>query len=82
MNEPEPASDKHRRISHPVFASYATSDRKQALSACKAIESRGTPCWISSRDVAPGENYQEAIVRPIRMPGAEPSPEAFPSASV
>jgi tetratricopeptide (TPR) repeat protein len=46
--------------------SYSTADRKQALSVCKAIESRGTACWISLRDVAPGENYQEAIVRSIR----------------
>jgi tetratricopeptide (TPR) repeat protein len=66
VNEPEPVSDPDRRISRPVFVSYATTDRKQALSVCKAIESRGTSCWISTRDVAPGENYQEAIVRSIR----------------
>jgi tetratricopeptide (TPR) repeat protein len=52
--------------SAPVFVSYATADRKQALSVCKAIERRGTKCWISTRDVAPGENYQEAIVRALR----------------
>jgi tetratricopeptide (TPR) repeat protein len=50
----------------PVFISYATADRKQALSVCKALERRGTSCWISCRDVAPGENYQEAIVRLLR----------------
>ena len=66
MNEPEPVSDQDRRNSRPIFVSYATSDRKQALAVCKAIESRGTKCWISTRDVAPGENYQEAIVRSIR----------------
>ena len=33
---------------------------------CKALEQRGTECWISSRDVAPGENYQESIVRALR----------------
>jgi tetratricopeptide (TPR) repeat protein len=33
---------------------------------CEAIESRGTACWIATRDVAPGENYQEAIVHAIR----------------
>jgi len=49
-----------------VFISYATADRKKALSVCKAIERRGAKCWISMRDVAPGENYQEAIVRVIR----------------
>jgi tetratricopeptide (TPR) repeat protein len=49
-----------------VFISFATADRKHALSVCKAIEKRGPKCWLSSRDVAPGENYQEAIVRSIR----------------
>ena len=66
MNEPEPVSDQDRRSSRSVFVSYATKDRKQALSVCKAIERRGTKCWISTRDVAPGENYQEAIVRSLR----------------
>lgn len=66
MNEPEPASESDPPILRPVFVSYATADRKQALAVCKAIEDRGTPCWISTRDVAPGENYQEAIVRSIR----------------
>ena len=50
----------------PVFVSYATADRKQALLVCKALERRGTECWIASRDVAPGENYQESIVRALR----------------
>ena len=50
----------------PVFVSYATADRRQALSVCKALERRGTSCWISCRDVPPGENYQEAIVRALR----------------
>jgi tetratricopeptide (TPR) repeat protein len=50
----------------PVFISYATADRAEALKVCKAIESRGTPCWISMRDVPPGENYQEAIVQSLR----------------
>jgi hypothetical protein len=52
--------------SAPVFLSYASADRKEALSICKAVERRGSRCWISARDVQPGENYQEAIVRAIR----------------
>lgn len=66
MNEPETSTNIAERISGHVFISYATEDRKHALSLCKEIESRGTRCWISTRDVAPGENYQEAIVRSIR----------------
>jgi tetratricopeptide (TPR) repeat protein len=55
-----------RQSSRPVFISYASGDRKQALRVCDGLERRGVGCWIASRDVAPGENYQEAIVRAIR----------------
>jgi hypothetical protein len=44
-----------------VFISYATADRAQALKVCEAIESRGTPCWISTRDVPPGANYKDVL---------------------
>jgi hypothetical protein len=30
------------------------------------LEARGLDCWISSRDVHPGENFQEAIVKTLR----------------
>ncbi|MBW0008098.1 MAG: TIR domain-containing protein [Sphingomonas sp.] len=66
MNEPEAGSQEDTRASSPVFVSYATANRKRALAVCAAIESRGPRCWISARDVAPGENYQEAIVRSLR----------------
>jgi len=66
VNEPGAVNDEERRVTRPVFVSYATADRKQALSVCKAIERRGLTCWISTRDVQPGENYQEAIVRALR----------------
>jgi hypothetical protein len=66
VNEPGPVITDEQDASGAVFVSYATSDRKQALNLCKAIERRGRPCWIAARDVAPGENYQEAIVRAIR----------------
>jgi tetratricopeptide (TPR) repeat protein len=66
VNEPGHVTSEDREVSRPVFISYATADRKEALTLCKAIERRGTKCWISTRDVAPGENYQEAIVRSLR----------------
>jgi hypothetical protein len=55
-----------RALMRHIFISYATSDRKEALAVCEAIERRGPRCWIACRDVQPGENYQEAIVRAIR----------------
>jgi tetratricopeptide (TPR) repeat protein len=66
VDELTPATPEQSGLTRPVFISYATADRKQALSICKAIERRGTQCWVSARDVRPGENYQEAIVRSIR----------------
>jgi tetratricopeptide (TPR) repeat protein len=66
VNELTPATAERSGLSRRVFISYATADRKQALSVCKAIERRGTTCWISTRDVQPGENYQEAIVQAVR----------------
>ena len=70
MNEPGPVTSHEHGASRPVFISYATADRKDALAICDAIERRGMSCWISTRDVEPGENYQEAIVRSIRDAGA------------
>ena len=70
MNVPGPVTSEESRSSRSVFVSYATADRKEALSVTKAIERRGPKCWISTRDVAPGENYQEEIVRAIRTASA------------
>ncbi|HEY8434134.1 MAG TPA: TIR domain-containing protein [Sphingomicrobium sp.] len=66
MNKPEKLPGEESRDARPVFVSYATADRKEALAVCKAIERRGLKCWISTRDVEPGENYQESIVRALR----------------
>jgi TolB-like protein len=49
----------------PIFVSYASKDREAALSLCHALENRGSRCWISIRDIGPGENFQVAIPRAI-----------------
>jgi hypothetical protein len=48
-----------------VFISHSSKDNKFARAICAALESRGLPCWISSRDVGPGENFMDAIVNAI-----------------
>jgi len=53
-------------MSASIFISFASQDLKVANTLCKALESRGFKCWIASRDIAPGENFQIAIVRAIR----------------
>ena len=50
----------------PVFISHASGDKKIALAICKVLEDNGIACWISGRDVGPGQNFQERIVRAIR----------------
>jgi len=53
-------------MSADVFISFASQDDKVASTICKAIENRGFKCWISTRDILPGENFQSSIVRAIR----------------
>lgn len=49
-----------------VFISFASKDRKVATTLCQSLERRGVKCWISARDILPGENFQVAIVQAIR----------------
>jgi hypothetical protein len=53
-------------MSAPIFISYSSKDQGVAETICQALEARGIACWISCRDVHPGENFQEAIVRALR----------------
>jgi tetratricopeptide (TPR) repeat protein len=66
MNEPGPVTSHDSHASRAVFVSFSSADADNALHLCSALESRGIQCWISCREVAPGENYQEAIVRAIK----------------
>ncbi len=52
-------------MSAPVFLSHSSRDRAIAETLCAALESRGIPCWMASRDIGPGQNFQEAIVRAL-----------------
>jgi hypothetical protein len=53
-------------VSAPIFISYSSKDQKIAETICRALEARGYACWIAARDVAAGENFQEAIVKALR----------------
>ena len=53
-------------MSAPIFISYSSKDRDMAETICRALEARGHQCWISCRDVPPGQNFQEAIVQALR----------------
>jgi hypothetical protein len=53
-------------VSASIFISYSSSDQKVAETICDALQARGFACWISCRDIGPGENFQESIVKAIR----------------
>jgi tetratricopeptide (TPR) repeat protein len=53
-------------MSAKVFISHSSNDHKAAQTICTALEHRGLVCWMASRDVGPGQNYMDAIVRAIR----------------
>src|SRR5271167_3886514 len=48
-----------------VFVSYASQDAAVANSIVEHLESQGLKCWIAPRDVKPGAQYADAIVRAI-----------------
>lgn len=45
-----------------VFISFSSKDGEFARKLITDIEKRGIPCWISSRNVEPGADYQDAII--------------------
>jgi hypothetical protein len=49
-----------------IFITYSSKDETVARTICTALENRGLACWISSRNVKPGQNFQEQIVKAIR----------------
>jgi hypothetical protein len=54
---------------HDVFICYSSKDEDNARRVLAHTEEHGFTCWISSRDVHPGRNYQESIVRAIEHTG-------------
>ena len=52
-------------LGHDVFVSYASQDAAVANSLVENLEQQGLKCWIAPRDVKPGAQYADAIVRAI-----------------
>jgi hypothetical protein len=50
---------------HKVFIAYSSRDKLVADAACAALEAQRIPCWIAPRDVLPGVEYGESIIRAI-----------------
>jgi TolB-like protein len=52
-------------LGHDVFVSYASQDAAVANSIVESLEQHGLKCWVAPRDVKPGAQYADAIVRAI-----------------
>ena len=48
-----------------AFISHAKTDAKQAADIAAALERNGVKCWIAPRDVEPGRNFGDEIIRGI-----------------
>ena len=48
-----------------VFISHSSKDRDIAEAVCHHLESSGVPCWIAPRDIEPGADWTEGIMRGI-----------------
>ena len=58
-------SDNFASSSRDVFVSYASQDVAVTNSVVEHLEHQGIRCWIAPRDVKPGAQYADAIVRAI-----------------
>ncbi|MGO8800201.1 MAG: toll/interleukin-1 receptor domain-containing protein [Roseiarcus sp.] len=48
-----------------IFICFSSKDEAVALEVVQFLEARKLKCWISVRDVPPGHNYQETIVKAL-----------------
>ena len=48
-----------------VFISHSSKDSEIADAICQHLESAGMPCWIAPRDIEPGADWTEGILRGI-----------------
>jgi TIR domain len=62
MNQDPPSQTT---LGSDVFVSYASQDIAVANSVVAGLEQLGHRCWMAPRDVKPGAQYADAIVRAI-----------------
>ena len=50
---------------HDVFISHSSKNKTVADTVCAVLERRGIRCWIAPRDIMPGQEWAQAIIRGI-----------------
>lgn len=53
-------------MSHDVFISYASDDKKIADAVCFRLEKSGIRCWMAPRDILPGSDWGASVVDAIK----------------
>ncbi len=48
-----------------VFISHSSKDVVAAQSICQFMERHGAACWVAARDIQPGQEYGEQIIKAI-----------------
>jgi hypothetical protein len=48
-----------------VFISHSSADRQIADTVCEYLEAKGITCWIAPRNILPGEEWGDSILRGI-----------------
>ena len=54
-------------MAHDVFISYSTLDKTVADAVCGVLERVGVRCWIAPRDMRPGIDYGEGLLKAIEQ---------------
>src|SRR5271170_1204624 len=49
-----------------VFISHSSTDKKIADTICEFLEAKGASCWIAPRNILPGEEWGDSILRGIQ----------------
>jgi hypothetical protein len=53
-------------MAHDVFISHSSKDKTVADATCAWLERKGLRCWITPRDVKPGADWSDSIMKAIR----------------
>jgi hypothetical protein len=64
---PPRAGQQEPAVGYSAFVSHASDDRAMAEAICEQLEASGFRCWIAPRDVRPGQDYPQEIIRGIEL---------------
>ncbi|MBV8859268.1 MAG: TIR domain-containing protein [Acidobacteria bacterium] len=53
-------------MTYDVFISHSKVDEKYAIAAHDTLESSGLKCWIAPKDIDPGEEWGDEIIKAIK----------------